>query len=47
MLYKITDKEISVIVKKAQSTIARWKKDNPKLYEAVYRGCLQMKGEAK
>ena len=40
---KITDREISRMVGKALSTISRWKKDNPGLYEAVYRGCLEIK----
>ncbi len=40
---KITDREISLLTRKASSTIARWKKDNPALYKAVYLGCLEIK----
>lgn len=39
----LTDADISRMVNKPSSTIARWKKDNPELYEAVYRGCMAMK----
>lgn len=46
-IHTLTDADISRIVNKASSTIARWKKDNPALYEAVYRGCLAMKYGSK
>jgi len=43
MIKTITIREISKIIGKPPSTLYRWKKAKPGLYEAVYLGCMEMK----